>query len=135
MPLVISFAGDISFLGGMFFEADSDLNGDTPQFTLVSHSIGGPATIVTWTRNSEVISAGVTTELYDYVTAHYVHRLTITGRRGGLYECTVSNQKPSIASVTYYMQGDYVVYNFEIIILLYIKHTLHTNCIVVTISA
>jgi len=28
------------------------------------------------------------------VTAQYTHTLTVTGRLGGLYQCTVSNNKP-----------------------------------------
>jgi len=36
------------------------------------------------------------------VTAQYTHTLTVTGRLGGQYQCTVSNNKPSqdSASIT-----------------------------------
>jgi len=35
------------------------------------------------------------TVLDDPVTAQYTHTLTVTGRLGGQYQCTVSNIKPS----------------------------------------
>ena len=78
----------------MTFIVDSDLSGESPQFTLTCTSTGGPATTVTWTRDSEVISGGMTV-LDDPVTAQYTHTLTVTGRLGGQYQCTVSNSKPS----------------------------------------
>ena len=76
---------------------DSDLNGASPQFTLTCISTGGPATTVTWTRDSNTITEGAETVLDDRVTAQYTHTLTVTGRLGGLYTCTVANDKPSVA--------------------------------------
>ena len=73
----------------------SDLNGTSPQFTLTCISTGGPATTVTWTRDSDTITEGTETVLDDPVTAQYNHTLTVTGRLGGLYTCTVANEKPS----------------------------------------
>ena len=87
-------AGDVRIPGGMTFTVDSDLNGESPQFTLTCTSTGGPATTVTWTRDSETVSGGMTV-LGDPVTAQYSHTLTVTGRLGGQYQCTVSNRKPS----------------------------------------
>ena len=43
--------------------------------------------------------------LDDPVTAQYTHTLTVTGRLGGLYTCTVSNNKPSSASATIVVRG------------------------------
>ena len=74
---------------------DSDLNGASPQFTLTCISTGGPATTVTWTRDSNAVSEGTETVLDDPMTAQYTHTLTMTGRLGGLYTCTVANNKPS----------------------------------------
>ena len=71
---------------------DSDLNGASPQFILTCISTGGPATTVTWTR------------------AQYTHTLTVTGRLGGLYTCTVSNNKPSSMSSTYPVEGTCISY-------------------------
>ena len=78
----------------MTFSEDSDLNEDSPQFNLTCTSTGGPATTVTWTRDSEMLSGGITV-LDDPVTAQYTHTLTVTERLGGLYQCTVANSKPS----------------------------------------
>ena len=64
-------------------------------FTLACISTGGPATTVTWTRDSTTVTQGTQTVLNDPVTAQYTHTLTVTGRLPGLYTCNVSNSKPS----------------------------------------
>ena len=56
------------------------------QFTLTCISTGGPATNVTWTRDTDTVSEGVETVLDDRVTAQYTHNLTVTGRLEGLYQ-------------------------------------------------
>ena len=98
-------AGDVTISGDMTFTVDSDLNGESPQFTLSCTSTGGPATTVTWTRGSETVSGGMTV-LDDPVTAQYTHTLTVTGRLGGQYQCTVSNNKPSHDSASITVQGE-----------------------------
>ena len=87
----------------MTLTVDSDLNGTSPQFTLTCISTGGPATTVTWTRDSEVVNG--TTVLDDAETAQYIHTLTVTGRLGGLYQCTVENAKPSLVFASLFIQG------------------------------
>ena len=77
---------------------DFDLSRSSPQFTLTCTSTGGPATAVTWNRDNDTIIEGTETVLDDRVTAQYTHTLTVTGRLGGLYTCTVANDKPSIDS-------------------------------------
>ena len=86
--------GDVNIPSGMTFNVDSDLNGVYPQFTLTCTSTGGPATTVTWTRDNETVSGGMTV-LDDPVTAQYTHTLNVTERLGGQYQCNVSNNKPS----------------------------------------
>ena len=69
------------------------------QLILTCISTGGPATNVSWTRDSTtVITEGTETVLDDPVTAQYTHTLTLTGRLPGLYTCTVANNKPSSTS-------------------------------------
>ena len=87
-------------LGGMTFSR-SILNED--QFTLTCISTGGPATTVTWTRDSTPVAEGKRTFLNDPVTAQYTHTLTVT--TAGEYTCTVSNNKPSSDSATLRVQG------------------------------
>ena len=87
------------------FTEDSDLNGASPPFILTCISTGGPATNVTWTRDSKIVTKGNETVLDDPVTAQYTHTLTVTGRLGGLYTCTVANNKPSNGSATFSIQG------------------------------
>ena len=92
--------------GGMSLTVNSDLNGDSPQFTLTCISTGGPATTVTWTRDSTTtVTEGTETVLDDPETAQYTHTLNVTGRIGGLYNCTVSNNKLSTASATLILEG------------------------------
>ena len=100
--------GDTSIISdGVTLTVDSDLNGASPQFTLTCISTGGPATTVTWTRDSEMLTGS--TVLNDTETAQYTHTLTVTGRLGGLYTCTVSNDKPSEDSVQLSVQGAHTV--------------------------
>ena len=88
--MVIIIIGDISVV------MNSNLDEAGPQFTLRCVSTGGPATTVTWTRDSVTITEGSeTTVLDDPVTAKYTHTLTVTGLPAGLYTCTVANDKPS----------------------------------------
>ena len=63
----------------MTFTLDSDLNETSAQFTLTCNSTGGPATTVTWTRDSVNITNGTETVLNDRETSQYTHTLTVTG--------------------------------------------------------
>ena len=89
----------------MAFTLNSDLNGASPQFTLTCISTGGPATTVTWTRDSVTVTEGNETVLDNRETSQYTHTLTVTGRLGGLYTCTVANNKPSEDSASYTVKG------------------------------
>ena len=89
----------------MILTVDSDLNGASPQFNLTCISTGGPATTVTWTRDSGEVVGDTETVLNDPVTAQYTHTLTVTERLGGLYTCTVTNNKPSTASANITIEG------------------------------
>ena len=89
----------------MTFTEDSNLNGVSPQFTVTCISTGGPATTVTWTRDSQSASGEMVTVLDDPVTAQYTHTLTVTGRLEGLYQCNVSNSKPSSAAAQLTVEG------------------------------
>ena len=99
------FEGDITIPGGMTLTVDSDLNGASPQFTLTCISTGGPATTVTWTRDSATAMGDAVTAFNDVTTAQYTHTLTVTGRLGGLYQCNVSNSKPSHAVASLIITG------------------------------
>ena len=60
--------------------------------TLTCVTTGGPATNVTWTRDSEEIEGGVTV-LESGNNAEYRH--TLYNATEGVYTCTVRNDKPS----------------------------------------
>ena len=97
----------------MTLTVDSDLNGASPQFTLTCISTGGPATTVTWIRDSTTAMGDEMTVFNftnDAETAQYTHTLTVTGRLGGDYQCTVSNDKPSTTTMSLTVQGTCRVY-------------------------
>ena len=73
-------------------------------FDLTCISTGGPATTVTWTRDSVTVTERAVTH-YDTSTHRYAHTLTVIGRLEGLYTCTVSNDKPSSDSANINVQG------------------------------
>ena len=86
--------------------------GGSPQFTLTCTSTGGPATTVTWTRDSVTVTEGTQTVLDDPETAQYTHNLTVTGRVGGVYTCTVANNKPSTVSASITLEGIRMLQDF-----------------------
>ena len=99
--------GNVAISGDMHVTVNSDLNGDSPQFTLTCISTGGPATTVTWTRDSATtVTEGTETVLDNPETAQYTHTLNVTGRRPGTYTCNVSNNKPSSDSATITLNGN-----------------------------
>ena len=88
-------SGDVSISGGVTF--------DPSQLTLTCISTGGPATTVTWTRDSTTVTQGTQTVLNDPETAQYTHTLTVT--TAGDYTCTVANNKPSSDSASMGVTG------------------------------
>ena len=111
MFCVNSVGFNIKLRDNMIMTVDSDLNGVSPKFTLNCISTGGPATTVTWTRDSTTVTEGTETVLNDPVAALYTHTLTVTGRLPGLYRCTVKNNKPSTKSKSFIVQGMSVAIN------------------------
>ena len=81
----------------------------SPEFTLTCRSEGGPATTVSWQRNGTRIeedSDHVATQIIvdKHKTTVYENRLWIRGRKGGNYQCTVSNTEYSM-STSFTVQG------------------------------
>ena len=93
MCVSILSLGDIIIPGGVTLSRN----------ILTCISTGGPATTVTWTRDSVTITEGNETVLNDPETAQYTHTLTVTS--AGEYTCTVANDKPSTASAYITLQG------------------------------
>ena len=82
----------------------------SPQFILTCISTGGPTTTVTWTRGSQTVVGKRGIEVVNGETAEYKNTLTVTvtvtGRLGGDYTCTVTNEvTPAGASDTLTIQG------------------------------
>ena len=80
-------------------------HGPSPPFTLTCISTGGPATTVTWTRDSTTVTEGNETVLNDPVNAQYTHTLTVRGRLRGVYKCTVENNKSPKKSKSFTVKG------------------------------
>ena len=93
--MLFNYVGSVSISGGVTF--------DPSQLTLTCISTGGPATTVTWTRDSTTVTQGTQTVLNDPVTAQYTHTLTVT--TAGEYTCTVANNKPSSDSASTVLGG------------------------------
>ena len=90
-------AGDVKISGGITLAVDID--GASPQFILTCVSTGGPATNVTWLKDSTIsVTNGSRTVLVNATRAEYIHTLNVTEGEGN-YTCTVANNKPSYASV------------------------------------
>ena len=91
-------------MGKTNFIQNSHPNEISFQLLLTYISTGGPATTVTWTRDSTLVTEGTTeTVLNDPETANYTHTLTVT--TAGEYTCTVANNKPSSDSATITVSG------------------------------
>ena len=95
------YAGDVIIPQDIHFTEVSGSGG----FTLTCISTGGPATTVMWTRDSEILSEGLSTVLENRITAEYTHTLTVAGRLEGVYTCSVSNIKPSSATRELRVEG------------------------------
>ena len=101
--LLQSTTGDV-VVSSVDFQLTSELDATTPTtFNLTCISTGGPATTVTWTSNSRIVADDnahyiMSQVLTDAENATYNHILMVTGRLAGVYECIVSNNKPSISS-------------------------------------
>ena len=91
---------------------------NSDQLTLTCISTGGPATTVTWTRDSTTVTEGTETVLDDPETAQYTHTLTVT--TAGEYTCTVENNKPSSASATITLTGIQIKCNYLRVLMLYV---------------
>ena len=98
-------SGNVAIPYDVTLMENDDLNGASPQFILTCISTGGPATTVTWTRDSATVTIGTETALNDQVEARYTHTLTVTERLPGIYRCIVTNNKPSNDSMDFTVQG------------------------------
>ena len=108
----------MSISGGIILTLDID--GARPQFTLTCISTGGPATTVTWTRDSTPVTEGNETVLLNPITAEYLHTLKVTGDIKGRYTCTVANNKSSNASATMECEGGCIQPNILLLFYFYI---------------
>ena len=86
---------------------DIEFHLDSPnQFTLTCISTGGPATTVTWTRDSTIIAEhNIGTVVTDTVIATYEHIMTVNGRLEGLYTCSIANAVSNVTSPELYVHG------------------------------
>ena len=94
------------YIENVFLTVNSDLNGETPQFTLTCVSTGGPAVCVVWRRQKQIIAnPNTTSALINPATGQYMHNLTVTGNLGGSYSCNVVNDRPAAEYEEMYVQS------------------------------
>ena len=83
------------------FQLTTDPNATTPTFTLTCISTGGPVTTFSWRRDGALVTNNnsysiAAPEVTDAVSGTYSLNLTVTGRRAGQYECSVTNIRTSM---------------------------------------
>ena len=85
-------------------------------FILKCISTGGPATTVTWTRDSVTVTEGnLTVETETEAPYTSTHRLRVTERLEGLYICSVYNLVSNISFTELHVVGK-LNFNFNIFI-------------------
>ena len=82
----------------IYFTLESEANEDPPDFTLTCQSRGGPVTEVEWRRDGvrvEEDSNHMTSQIIVDTLSNTVYNntLRVRGREGGLYLCSVSNNR------------------------------------------
>ena len=83
--------------------SSSSFLSDSPTFTLLGATSGGPPTTYTWTRNGHVItnsasysiSIQVDRSADGFQNSRYRSTLTVTGRLSGVYQYSVTNRATS----------------------------------------
>ena len=102
MTAIFSFiaTGVVSLSGSIFTLLPNN------HFLLTCISTGGPATTVTWTRDSAPAVGLVDTDVVDGVTGTSNNTLLVTGRMEGLYTCTVSNRVSNESSASLTVAGE-----------------------------
>ena len=90
----------------VFTTANSDLNGDNPQFTVTCLSVGGPVSSVQWLRNHEIPNPNTTSSLLDPVEEH---NLTMSEVASGYYTCVLRNNQPNVQYGDINTEGKYIL--------------------------
>ena len=104
---MLPLSGHLDLSGGVNFTLHNDNS-----FTLTCISTGGPATTVTWTRDSTTVTQGTQTVLNDGVTAQFTHTLLVTERIEGSYKCTVANGFSEVEAELI-VQGEIVIFSWH----------------------
>jgi len=83
------------------FQLITDTNATTPKFILTCISTGGPVTTFSWRRDGALVTNNnsynvAPQRITDAENGIYTHILTVTGRQPGEYECSVTNNRPSM---------------------------------------
>ena len=96
--VILSSSGAVTSVASpLQFTLQTTASADPPVFTLTCVSTGGPATIVTWTRDGNNVPYDATHELTQTVTDQfnivYSNVLTVTGSESGIYTCSVTNDR------------------------------------------
>ena len=97
-----SILGISSIIEPLQFNLQTTPTADSPVFTLICISTGGPATTATWIRDGAA-AIGVTSQtVVDQAAITYHSTLIVTGRQLGNYQCSITNDRttrPTTASL------------------------------------
>ena len=88
-----------------FTALHSEINIDPPEFSLTCLSVGGPATTVSWQRDSQTIEEDSAHQISQILTlttqdTQYENNLRVAGREAGQYQCTVSSNRDEFFGTT-----------------------------------
>ena len=84
------------------FQLTTDLNDTTPMFILTCISTGDPVTTFSWRRDGALLTNNnsyyniAPQRVANAERSTYNRILTVTGRYPGQYECSVTNNRPSM---------------------------------------
>ena len=95
-----SFSFTIFYTGHLVLFGDMriTLNITDNSFTLICITIGGPATTVTWTRDSTTVTEGTETVLDNGTLSQFTHTLLVPERKTGLYRCIIANSVSKVSA-------------------------------------
>ena len=94
----------------LHFTLTTDLNATTPMFTLTCNSTGGPVTTFSWRKDGALVTNNnsyniAPQRITDAESGTYTHILTVMGRSPGQYECSVTNNRPSMDTGSLTVEG------------------------------
>jgi hypothetical protein len=100
----------------MLMHSRTDFMSDTPHFSIIGKSVGGPPTDYRWSKDGLLLTSNATFNITmaaipQNMMLRYQHNMfesiiTVTGREPGFYQYTVTNQVSTILADTTAIEGN-----------------------------